>query len=236
MHDSVRDYWHEFNRPLEGRVYWMYLDVKGYVSTAVGILIDATAAPLSPPSQDERERSLALVRPIAWQVDGVLEGDQVVGGTLASEDQIDAEWDYVKSRMDLAPQGGGTFAGVTSLRIDGAELDRLVGEKLDQMETYLRNRSHNGVQDFPGYDSWPADAQLGLLSMSWGMGPAFNFPKFQGHVQAGDWLGAADECRFNPEIGTIVKRNDWNQQLFRNAAGVVASGADPSQLVFPGVA
>ncbi len=236
MYPSVRDYWAEFNKPLEGRVFWMYLDVKGLVSTAVGILIDATDGALRAPTPDERARSLVMARRIAWQAGGTLDGEQVVGGTPATDDQIDAEWDNVKSRMDLAPAGGGRFRDVTSLLIDGDEVDRVVLAKLDEMEAYLRARTHGGVLDFPGYDTWPADAQLGLLSMSWGMGPAFNFPKFQGFIQNGDWASAAEECRFNPEQGTIVTRNDWDQQLFRNAAAVAANGADPSVLVFPAVA
>jgi hypothetical protein len=60
---------------------------------------------------------------------------------------------------------------------------------------------------FADLDNFPADAQLGLLSMSWGMGPMFNFPKFQAYVAAGDWSSAATECRFQPDTSTITIRN-----------------------------
>ena len=53
-------------------------------------------------------------------------------------------------------------------------------------------------------------------------------------ASAGDFDGAATECRFNPEIGTIVKRNDLDQQCFRNAAQVVADGSDRDVLVIQG--
>src|SRR4029453_7562541 len=39
-HTSIRDGFLAFSRPLEGRVPWMYLDIKGLVTTGVGNLID----------------------------------------------------------------------------------------------------------------------------------------------------------------------------------------------------
>ncbi|MCW2131656.1 putative peptidoglycan binding domain-containing protein [Arthrobacter sp. VKM Ac-2550] len=221
MRASVQDYWSAFNAPLEGRVPFMYLDVKGFVSTGVGNLIDATARELSPPTPAERDASLRITRAIAWQRNG---------GGPADPAEIDAEWDRVKSRMDLAPRGGGHFAPpVTSLHITNEEIDRIVDEKLHQMETVLKGRS-----DFSSFDAWPADAQLALLSMSWGMGPMFRFPRFQAFVSQRNWTGAEAECRFNPEVGTIVTRNNLNQQCFRNAARVDAEGLDPEVLLIRG--
>ncbi|WP_427017090.1 peptidoglycan-binding protein [Pseudarthrobacter sp. P1] len=222
MRSSVRDYWLEFNKPLEGRVHFMYLDVKGYVSTGVGNLIDSTKQPLTAPTAAERSASLATAGAIAW----VRNGD----GDAAGQDEIAAEWDTVKSRMDLAHLGGGHFAPpVTSLSITDAEIDRIVFQRLDQMESYLKGRA-----PFGDFDSWPADAQLGLLSMSWGMGPAFNFPKFQGFAAQRDWPSASSECRFSPEMGTIVTRNNLDQQCFLNAARVEAQGLDPEVLLIAG--
>ncbi|GAA0938227.1 hypothetical protein [Nonomuraea longicatena] len=217
MWDSVRSNWEPFNEPLESREHNMYLDTKGFVSTGVGNLIDATAKPLTPPTPDERARSLAMAGELDW-----LNAD----GSEASSDQVAAEWDLVKSRMDLAPRGGGVFRGLTTLRISDDEIDRFVGKKLDQFEAFLKNRS-----EFADFDNWPADAQLGLLSMAWGMGPAFQFPRFQALAAAGDFDAAAGECRFNPEIGTIVTRNNLDQQCFHNAAQVVNQGLDRSALL-----
>ncbi|WP_035748934.1 peptidoglycan-binding protein [Arthrobacter sp. 35W] len=222
MRSSVRNYWLEFNSPLEGRVHFMYLDVKGYVSTGVGNLIDATKQPLTAPTPAERSASLAMAWAIAWARND--------DGAGAVQDEIAAEWDTVKSRMDLAHLGGGHFAPpVTSLCITDEEIDRIVFQRLDAMESYLRGRP-----PFADFDNWPADAQLGLLSMSWGMGPAFKFPKFQGFAAQRDWTSASSECRFNPEIGTIVKRNNLDQQCFLNAARVDAEGLDPEVLLIAG--
>jgi hypothetical protein len=60
MKESVRSAWIPFTEPLDTRLQFMYLDVKGLVSTGIGSLIDATARPLSPPTAEERDRSLAM--------------------------------------------------------------------------------------------------------------------------------------------------------------------------------
>lgn len=44
MHEMVRQSWMRFNEPLEGIVNFMYLDVKGWVSTGMGNKIDEDRA------------------------------------------------------------------------------------------------------------------------------------------------------------------------------------------------
>jgi hypothetical protein len=68
------------------------------------------------------------------------------------------------------------------------------------------------------------------MSMCWAMGPLFRFPSFQGHVAAGDWTGAADECHFNPDEGTIRIRNKLDRMQFLSAAAVAAQGLPIEQL------
>lgn len=223
MRQSVRDVWTKFNEPLEARLRFMYLDVKGLVTTGLGNLIDATGPPpLRPPTDSERTASHAQARQLLW-----LTGD---GGT-ATPDQVDAEWDQIKGRLDQARFGGGTFEPFATLFLSDDEIDRIVFDKLNQMEGTLKSRS-----PFADFDNFPADAQLGLLSMSWGMGPKFNFPKFQAFVAAGEWTSAATECRFQPDTGTITVRNDRDQLLFRNATAIIDNGLDPEALVWPATA
>jgi hypothetical protein len=144
-----------------------------------------------------------------------------------STDEIHAEWERVKGRTDLVPKGGGAFAAGAQLFLTDEEIDRAVLLELGQMETTLKGR-----EPFKAFDDAPADAQLGLMSIAWGMGPMFAFPEFQTFVAAGGWDGASTECRFQPDIGTITTRNDRDQQLFRNAATVVRDGLDPDVLVW----
>lgn len=209
MRQSVREHWIAFNQRLEGRFPHMYLDVRGYVTTGIGNKSDATTASLSAPTDPERSASHDLAQQLAWMTDD---------GRPAADDQIDSEWNLVKSRMDLAPQGARSFRPLTSLRLTNDEIDRIVFEKVDEMERHLKIRP-----EFHDFENWPADAELWLLSMAWAIGPAFNIPHFQSRVAAGNWDQAAAECRIQPNIGTIALRNDRDQQLFRNAAQVVAT-------------
>jgi GH24 family phage-related lysozyme (muramidase) len=217
MKDSVRRYWIEFNTPLEGRVHYMYLDWKGWVSTGVGNLIDATHQPMSAPTAAERTASLALANQFRWST---TDGNPADAGLVAQD------WDTVKARLDLAPSGHLAFQPLTRLQLADNEIDRMIFVKVDQKEAYLKSRA-----EFADFDNWPADAQLALLSMSWGMGPAFNFPSFQAHASQGDWAGAATQCAFTPNEGTIKIRNLLDVQSFSNAALVAADGYDPEQLV-----
>jgi hypothetical protein len=223
MRASVRNAWLHFNEDLEGRVGFMYCDVKGLVSTGVGNLIDATRQPLTAPTPQERADSLAMARRFNW-IHRPPAGD----GNPASGAEVDAAWDAVKARMDLAPQGHRAYEALTTLGVTNDEINRFVFVKLDEMEATLRRQA-----DFADFDNWPADAQMALLSMSWGMGPAFGFPNFRAFARAGDFEGCARECRFNPEQGTIIKRNDRDQLCFRNAAQVVAGGLDRERLFWP---
>lgn len=162
---------------------------------------------------------IGLALSLPWQV----------GGTPSSESEITDAWNTVKSRTDLSHSGGGAFGGVTNLRLTNDDVDALVASKAAGMETSLKSRA-----PFADFDDWPADAQLGLLSMAWAMGPLFNFPKFQGFCAALDFRSAADECRIS-EIGNpgVIPRNDANQALFRSAADVIDSGGDFEELHLP---
>ncbi|MEU8897495.1 hypothetical protein [Nocardia sp. NPDC048505] len=117
----------------------------------------------------------------------------------------------------------------------GDDID--VFRRLEQLETLLRGRMvrHGSgalVMPFAAFNSWPADAQLGLLSMGWHMGAEFHFPRFQDATFDRDWLRCAAECRINPESGPTARRNDRDQQLFRNAHRVESEGLDPEVLLF----
>ncbi|MET8289439.1 peptidoglycan-binding domain-containing protein [Streptomyces sp. NPDC005132] len=212
MHQSVRDYWITFNDPLEGRVDFMYLDVKGYVSTGIGNKIDESAQDNSAPTAEERATSLVAANRLRWLVNDV--------DTDATSEDVATDWDTVKSHLELAPLGlHGKFKPFTRLHVDDQEIDRHVFAKLDEMESVLTSRD-----GFGGFASWPANAQLATLSMCWAMGPKFRFPKFQSHVQDRNWAGAADECHFTPDVSTIRIRNMLDRAHFLLARDVEDRG------------
>lgn len=138
-------------------------------------------------------------------------------GERVSRDEIAAEWRTVKSRQDLAKVGARSFKSITSLRLSTKGIDDLVISKLLETEAYLKKR-------FPEFESWPADAQLGLLSMAWAMGPGFKFKTFEAAILKRDFVTAAANCKMN-ETGNpgLIPRNVANKLLFLNAARVEES-------------
>ncbi|QIP88395.1 peptidoglycan-binding protein [Streptomyces sp. Tu 2975] len=66
--------------------------------------------------------------------------------------------------------------------------------------------------------------------MCWALGPAFRFPKLQGHVALRDWNGAADECHFTPDEGTIKIRNKLDRAHFLLARTVDDRGLPADRL------
>lgn len=183
----------DFTAPLEGVVPWMYLDVKGLVTTGIGNLVDPM--------------SMALGLP--WRR---------ANGTPATVDEIAAEWQRVKGDPHAAKLGHKYAQRITTLRLSDAGVHELVMGKLDANDALLRKR-------FPGWELWPADAQLATHSMAWACGPAFRFPRLEDSLRALDFRTAAVECRMD-ETGNpgLRPRNVANRLLYLNAAAVVESG------------
>ena len=199
MQPVIRANWRRFNESLEGMTSWMYLDIKGLVTTGMGNLIDPLPAALALP----------------WRA---------ADGTQASPQDIRAEWTSIKNNVALAHQGAQAARSVATLHLDDADIDALILGKLDQFEAILR-----AFPAFAEFADWPADAQLGLLSMGWAMGPGFGpgFPHFAQSCAAKDFLHAAADSQMNA-VGNpgLVRRNAANRQAFLFAA----SAPDPTML------
>jgi GH24 family phage-related lysozyme (muramidase) len=204
MYDVVRSLFPSFSKQFEGRVSWMYLDVKGLVTIGVGNLIDPLSA--------------AIELPFIHRADG----------SPATRDEIGAEWTALKNNTKLAHEGYLACKQVTSLGLTDDAIDDLVRRRLEQNEGFLK-------KTFADWDTWPADAQLGVLSMAWAMGAGFpaQYPSFSAGCKKGDWNVAAAQCHIRDDDNPGVRpRNDANVTLFNNAASVVAGGLDPSNLVY----
>lgn len=216
IRQAVLDAWHTFSEPLEGRVLSMYVDILNLVTTGVGNLIDPVGAALQLP----------------WKHPD---------GRLASEAEIRAQWLVLKHHPGFAVKPGGPLvplaklhwkfaAKVTTLRLTDEDVDAIVLRKLHE------NAAHLERKHFPRFAEWPADAQLGVLSMAWAVGPGFplKFTNFARAANAADWLGAQASCKIR-ETGNpgVVPRNQRNRQCFANAAAVVARGLPPDVLWWP---
>lgn len=199
MYPSVQSAFHGFNTPFEGAISFMYQDVKGLVTIGVGNLIDPV--------------QLAQALPFRFKSDG----------TSASVDQITAEWQAIKNNPTLARAGYRACEPITQLELSDDSINSLVAGRLAQNESFLKRQPW-----FQAFDAWPADAQMGLLSMAWAMGPGGpeTFPKFCAACQKLDFVTAAAECKMD-ESGNpgLIPRNRANFTLFSNAAVVHADAA-----------
>lgn len=203
---------------------WMYLDEKGYVTTGTGNLIDPATSALS----------LGWVNP---------------DGSPSSQAQIQAAWNAVdalrtgpkgqKQPSGAALQGGGAavFKNATSIRLPPAALAKLVLHTVAQNNAYF-------VSKYPGFSSWPADAQLAMHSLGWAWGPGFAAvwgalgQAFNAAAAKKDFASMAaimkqaseHEESINPGI---VPRDLGTEQMFANAAHVLDTAGDIAQLFYP---
>lgn len=112
---AVRAAFVPFSSKLEGVVPWMYLDILGLVTVAIGNLIDPIVHALNMP----------FVRS---------------DGTPASQQDIRDAWHAVKSRPELAQQGHRVAARYTTIRLTPAGIEQVVWRKAEEMIDHLAKR------------------------------------------------------------------------------------------------
>jgi hypothetical protein len=228
IYKSVLDKYLDFTQPLEGVIQWMYLDVKGLVTTGIGNLIDGGKEGADPkPGDDKGALALPWVNRKTKK--------------KATKEEIAAEWQMIKGKTELAktgasnPKSGAVAFATLELAMD--DIEDLVAKKLES----------NGVElakHFPGFKDFPADAQLGLLSMAWALGGAFakGYPTFAKAVNKKtgkdadpDWAAAGKDCAMSEKGNPGVKpRNVADRLCFANALAVDADDdVDNSTLVWP---
>ena len=192
-------------------MHCMYLDTHSppLVTTGVGNLIDPV--------------SEAVKLPFFWK--------NRPGHPTATQIEIANEWNRVKSKTAYSHFHSSIWDVLTELGLDDAAIDSLVLDKAMQNEAILKKRVA-----FAQFDTWPADAQLGLLSMAWAMGPSFNFSFFAESCRKRDFASAAGQSHIDDRTNPgLTPRNAANVRLFANAAKVQApnSGLPLNRLYFP---
>lgn len=151
-------------------------------------------------------------------------------GERASLEEVAQAWARLKARQELAQRRAEYALPITGLVLEEADVDALVEERLLANERYL-------IRTFVEFESYPADAQLGILSMAWAVGAGFTrkFPVFTQSALMKRWWECASGCKIREEGNPgIVPRNEANRLCFQNASAVVATDADRSILRWPG--
>lgn len=190
MKQSVREVFIEFSTKFDSCVPWMHLDREGMVRAGISCLVD----------------------PIdhAFGVPWVHKDD----GHKAEMNEISSDWVRVKKNRLLVHQGPGRARFYTSLELTKEGVEKLTFGRLEAHEVYLV------AHVFPGFEGYPADAQLAILSVVWALGdPAQLKASFSKAVLEEAWTVAAEEC-FLPETNAPERkpRNWANRKLLAMAA------------------
>lgn len=232
MRAAVRKIFVEFNEPLEGIVYSIYADIKSLPTTGMGNLLPTSrSAQLLPFRRPDGSLATAVEKAAEW--DDIVRG---ACGAKALPGKPDAYKDCLWVGKKHPQTGRPCFAHLgwrasegakVRLKLSRADVDALVNSELTRFWRELKTY-------FPDIDTWPAAAQLGLLSMAWALGPAFSvrWPRFTRAARVRDFATCSRECSMQGG-GTIPTRNARNRQLFEEAAVVESHKLDPEVLHWP---
>ncbi|HEY3732652.1 MAG TPA: hypothetical protein VGL63_01945 [Streptosporangiaceae bacterium] len=206
MYQSVKNVFNSFTGRFEGRVHWMYVDVKGLITTGVGNLIDPV--------------SMAVVLPF-----------QHANGAAATQAEITAAWTDLKNNsIALGKAGYQACASHNDLRLSDPAIDNLVSSKLASNEiTFLR--SFPAFATWPADAQLAGMSMCWALGPAF----ASQWPKLAAALNAKDWATAAANCSISTTGNPgVAPRNTADIALFNNAAAVAKNGADPSVVYYPG--
>lgn len=153
-------------------------------------------------------------------------------GSKADLAQVRADWHLLKDAAGHYSKLHWKYAAAaTKIRLTDEAVDALVDRQLDANEAIIKKR-------FPAWDTFPADAQLAIMSIAWAVGAGFyqKFGNLARCIDAQDWEGCVASCKIREEGNPgVVPRNAKNRFCFHNAALVKTYGVDPSVLYWPGV-
>lgn len=205
MYPAVRDSWHAFSEPMEGRVASMYLDILGLVTCGVGNLIDPVSEAVKVPFYRDSD------------------------GRRATEDEVRAAWHALKERQDLKRRGVSYARALTKLHMRDEDIDALVASRLASNEAFICK----WLPDFPGIPA-DAQLGILSMAWAVGAGFNRKFPTFTKAALAGDWFAAMSACTIREEGNPgVVPRNKANRVCFMNAHLVLKHKMDPSVLHWP---
>lgn len=154
-------------------------------------------------------------------------------GTLATEEQVSDAWHRLKSHPEYAHRHVRHAEALTQLYLTDDDIDALVAKKLEENAAFIT------AHHFPLFPEFPADAQLGIMSMAWAVGPGFptKFPTFSGFAERQAWEDALPHCSIRTEGNPgVIPRNRANRVCFANAEIVNRCGLARDILRWPNVA
>lgn len=230
MRDTVKQIFYGYTAAHEGIVPYMYADKKNLVTTGVGNILDqgkpdTTEAGIPIAERDVSAQAMAPALALPWKHRGIgWTRLEPVATTPASKEEIIAAWKRVKQHPcnGRNPAAGFAYENVTDLTLDLSAMHALFwgGTGVKMAEAGL-------TQYYPKWESWPADAQLAMLTMAWGLGDKIgkDFPALREALNASppNFLKAADEVHYKDGNGRVdgvpgTSPNERNRALMLAAA------------------
>jgi type VI secretion system secreted protein VgrG len=142
---------------------------------------------------------------------------------------VTSAYNAAMAKTNKAPRAK-YYEPLTTLRMSNSDVDAKLESSMRSTQTELSNL-------FPGFDNFPAEAQLGLMDMGFNLGASNlpkKFPNFTKAVRLGDWATAAKQSN-RPQLPS--SRNQQVRKLFEAAAQAAnpanvgsQGGASPSQV------
>jgi len=222
---TFEQFWN-FTEPLEGGIaancMFMVQDLQ--VATGMGITFMNKA---------NRNVGVAMAAGLEW----VFKPEHAKANQKCSRTDIELDYDTVLSMEELGRKGPGghlpEWKKITNCRITLDEMKRAVKKRIIGNINHIRTQKGASLGNF---DSFPADAQLCIASLTWARGNDFDlfFPKFAEACRAADWFEAAEQCTFSNKENTLQKRSAQQQLMMRNAGFAKVGLGDPDTLHFPG--
>lgn len=192
---EVRAGWVAYSAPLEGVIPWMYLDVRGLVTCAIGVLIEPV------------EQALYL----PWVHRSM--------GQPATPDQIRREWLAIKGQPGLAKAGAGAAGKIAQLTLTASGVEQVTLAKLDVMARAL----HEHFPDLSSWP-WQAQMATLSLCWAVGTALPRGWPRLTAALRAQDWAAAAEQCEIRSEGNPgVIPRSRRQRALYLEAAQLGAT-------------
>ncbi len=198
LRDSARAAFLPLSEKCEGVVNHLYLDIKGNVTVAIGVLCP-----------------LHLALSLDWRYDED-------PSQKASAEDIEREWRLINGRKDLAQAGAGAARKLCAMHLPTEAMMGLVEKELDGMVAVLARRFAH-FKDWPA----AAQLATVSLSWAYGPEFEKEFPKTEAALQAGDFTTAAKEGQLSETgNGGVHRRNVAQRALYTLAAKWEQDGFD----------
>ena len=203
MKQAVYDIFPSFSERFEGKVPWMYLDVKGLVTIWIGNLIDPVNTIYALPFVNRDT------------------------GEMASAQAIANEWLKVKMHPTAAKQGHKVLEFLTLLRLTDEGGAQLMHRKMEQNDLHLRRR----FPEFESYPA-DAQLAIHSMAWACGPAFRFPRLEAAIKARLWLTAASECHMNEAGNPG-LVPRNKANKILFSNALVAAEADLDPETLFYP---